>query len=87
MFEITLVMKNEEMDMVVPQKVTFGRLCSLLCALFSEHGNALPEKVFLKIQGKTVRLKDSDWLSDFGVGNGERIEIMVEECGESDEII
>ena len=78
MFEITLVMKNE---------VTFGRLCSLLCALFSEHGNALPEKVFLKIQGKTVRLKDSDWLSDFGVGNGERIEIMVEECGESDEII
>lgn len=87
MFEITLVMKNEEMDMVVPQKVTFGRLCSLLCALFSEHGNALPEKVFLKIQGKTVRLKDSDWLSDFGVGNGEKIEIMVEECGESDEII
>lgn len=87
MFEITLVMKNEEMDMVVPQKVTFGRLRSLLCALFSEHGNALPEKVFLKIQGKTVRLKDSDWLSDFGVGNGERIEIMVEECGESDEII
>ena len=87
MFEITLVMKNEEMDMVVPQKVTFGRLCSLLCALFSEHGNALPEKVFLKIQGKTVRLKDSDWLSDFGMGNGERIEIMVEECGESDEII
>ena len=87
MFEITLVMKNEEMDMVVPQKVTFGRLCSLLCALFSEHGNALPEKVFLKIQGKTVRLKDSDWLSDFGVGNGEKIEIMVEECGESDEFI
>ena len=45
--------------------------------------NALPENILLKIQGKTVRLQDSDWLSDFGIGNGERIEIVVGKDGES----
>lgn len=82
-FEITLVMQNDEMDIVIPKKVTFGRLRSLLRALFSEHGNALPENILLKIQGKTVRLQDSDWLSDFGIGNGEKIEIVIGEGGES----
>ena len=42
-----------------------------------------PENILLKIQGKTVRLQDSDWLSDFGIGNGERIEIVIGEGGES----
>ncbi|GAB2023514.1 hypothetical protein RyT2_25910 [Pseudolactococcus yaeyamensis] len=83
MFEITLVMQNDEMDIVIPKKVPFGRLRSLLRALFWEHGNALPENILLKIQGKTVRLQDSDWLSDFGIGNGERIEIVIGEGGES----
>ena len=82
-FEITLIMQNEEIDIVIPKKVTFGRLRSLLRSLFSEHGNALPENILLKIQGKTVRLQDSDWLSDFGFGNGERIEIVVGKDGES----
>ena len=82
-FEITLIMQNEEIDIVIPKKVTFGRLRSLLRSLFSEHGNALPENILLKIQGKTVRLQDSDWLSDFGIGNGERIEIVVGKDGES----
>ena len=76
-------MQNEEIDIVIPKKVTFGRLRSLLRSLFSEHGNALPENILLKIQGKTVRLQDSDWLSDFGIGNGERIEIVVGKDGES----
>ena len=71
------------LDIVIPKKVTFGRLRSLLRSLFSEHGNALPENILLKIQGKTVRLQDSDWLSDFGIGNGERIEIVVGKDGES----
>ena len=83
MFEITLIMQEEEIDIVIPKKVTFGRLRSLLRSLFSEHGNALPENILLKIQGKTVRLQDSDWLSDFGIGNGERIEIVVGKDGES----
>ncbi|GAX48457.1 EsaB/YukD family protein [Pseudolactococcus reticulitermitis] len=83
MFEITLVMQNDEMDIVIPKKVTFGRLRSLLRSLFLEHGNALPENILLKIQGKTVRLQDSDWLSDFGIGNGEKIEIVIGEGGES----
>ena len=82
-FEITLIMQEEEIDIVIPKKVTFGRLRSLLRSLFSEHGNALPENILLKIQGKTVRLQDSDWLSDFGIGNGERIEIVIGEGGES----
>lgn len=82
-FEITLIMQNEEIDIVIPKKVTFGRLRSLLRSLFSEQGNALPENILLKIQGKTVRLQDSDWLSDFGIGNGERIEIVIGEGGES----
>ena len=82
-FEITLIMQNEEIDIVIPKKVTFGRLRQLLRSLFSEHGNALPENILLKIQGKTVRLQDSDWLSDFGIGNGERIEIVVGKDGES----
>ena len=82
-FEITLIMQEEEIDIVIPKKVTFGRLRSLLRSLFSEHGNALPENILLKIQGKTVRLQDSDWLSDFGIGNGERIEIVVGKDGES----
>ena len=82
-FEITLIIQNEEIDIVIPQKVIFGSLRSLLRSLFSEHGNALPENILLKIQGKTVRLQDSDWLSDFGIGNGERIEIVVGKDGES----
>ena len=82
-FEITLIMQEEEIDIVIPKKVTFGRLRSLLRSLFSEHGNALPENILLKSQGKTVRLQDSDWLSDFGIGNGERIEIVIGEGGES----
>lgn len=82
-FEITLIMQEEEIDIVIPKKVTFGRLRSLLRSLFSEHGNALPEDILLKIQGKTVRLQDSDWLSDFGIGNGERIEIVIGEGGGS----
>ena len=82
-FEITLIMQEEEIDIVIPKKVTFGRLRSLLRSLFSEHGNALPENILLKIQGKTVRLQDSDWLSDFGIGNGKRIEIVVGKDGES----
>lgn len=82
-FEITLIMQEEEIDIVIPKKVTFGRLRSLLRSLFSEHGNALPENILLKIQGKTVRLQDSDWLSDFGIGNGERIEIVIGEGGGS----
>mgnify|MGYP002662974657 FL=1 len=82
-FEITLMRQNEEIDIGIPKKVTFGRLRSLLRSLFSEHGNALPENILLKIQGKTVRLQDSDWLSDFGIGNGERIEIVVGKDGES----
>ncbi len=82
-FEITLIMQEEEIDIVIPKKVTFGRFRSLLRSLFSEHGNALPENILLKIQGKTVRLQDSDWLSDFGIGNGERIEIVVGKDGES----
>jgi uncharacterized ubiquitin-like protein YukD len=45
------------------------------------------ENIFLKIQDKTVRLKDSDWLSDFGIGNGDKIEIVVGESGESNEIV
>ena len=82
-FEITLIMQEEEIDIVIPKKVTFCRFRSLLRSLFSEHGNALPENILLKIQGKTVRLQDSDWLSDFGIGNGERIEIVIGEGGES----
>ena len=82
-FEITLIMQEEEIDIVIPKKVTFGRFRSLLRSPFSEHGNALPENILLKIQGKTVRLQDSDWLSDFGIGNGERIEIVVGKDGES----
>ncbi|MDD3015378.1 MAG: hypothetical protein PHR41_02660 [Lactococcus chungangensis] len=87
MLEITLVMQGIEVDMVVPKQVTFGRLRSLLRSVFLEHGNALPENIFLKIQDKTVRLKDSDWLSDFGIGNGDKIEIVVGESGESNEIV
>ena len=72
-------MQGIEVDMIVPKIVTFGRLRSLLRELFLEHGNPLPENISLKIQDKTVDLKDSDWLRDFGVGNGDKIDIVVGE--------
>ena len=87
MFEITLVMQGIEVDMIVPKNVTFGRLRSLLRELFLEHGNPLPENISLKIQDKTVDLKDSDWLRDFGVGNGDKIEIVVGEGEKSNETV
>lgn len=87
MFEITLVMQNNEIDIVIPRQLTFGRLRSLLRALFSEHGNDLPENISLNIQGKMLHLKASDWLCDFGVASGEKIEIIIEEGEAANEII
>ena len=80
-------MQGIEVDMIVPKHVTFGRLRSLLRELFLEHGNPLPENISLKIQDKTVDLKDSDWLRDFGVGNGDKIEIVVGEGEKSNETV
>ena len=80
-------MQGIEVDMIAPKNVTFGRLRSLLRELFLEHGNPLPENISLKIQDKTVDLKDSDWLRDFGVGNGDKIEIVVGEGEKSNETV
>ena len=87
MLEITLVMQGIQVHLIVPKNVTFGRLRSLLRELFLEHGNPLPENISLKIQDKTVDLKDSDWLRDFGVGNGDKIEIVVGEGEKSNETV
>lgn len=84
MFEITIVMNNQEIDMVVPKKVTLGKLGSLLQATFIEQGQPLPKRIVLKVVGKTFKLTTEDMLSDFGVGNGDKLEILI---GAENEII
>lgn len=86
-FEITVRMQNNEIDMLVPKKVTFERFQTLLAETFSEHGTKLPETFLLKIKGKTVRIEKSDFLHQFGIGMGERIEIISGEGGNENEII
>lgn len=83
-FEITVIMGGQEIDLAVPRKVTLDRLCGLLKSAFIEQGHPLPEEIILSIIGKTFKLTSLDILSDFGVGSGDKIEILI---GANNEII
>ena len=84
LFEITVIMGGQEIDLFIPKKVTLGRLCTLLKLTFVEQGHPLPKSIVLNILDKSFNVGTSELLSDFGVGNGDKIEILI---GANNEII
>ncbi|MBS7576412.1 MULTISPECIES: hypothetical protein [unclassified Enterococcus] len=84
MIEITLVLKQKELDILIPSKITFGRLRDLVKEALIENGIKLPADFKLVIQDKTFKIGYFDFISDFGISNGDKLEI---ELGEANEAI
>ncbi|MCJ1977527.1 hypothetical protein [Pseudolactococcus paracarnosus] len=82
MIELTLLYKQQTLDIFVPRKLSFNRLSCLLKETFAENGELLPDNYLLKFVDKTVIMAESDCLGDFGVSNGDRLEIFVGEVSE-----
>ena len=78
MINITLIKDLKEIDMSIPTQVTFGRLKVLIQELFEEKGIVL-DKFDLVFIDKALDMEESDFLSDFGVANGDRIKIVIGE--------
>lgn len=84
MIELTLIYKQQTLDIFVPRKLSFNRLIRLLKETFAENGELLPDNYLLKFVDKTFIMSESDYLGDFGVSNGDRLKILV---GEKSEVI
>ena len=82
MIELTLLYKQQTLDVFVPRKLSFNRLSCLLAEALAENGRPLPDNYLLKFVDKTVIMSESDYLGDFGVSNGDRLEILVGEVSE-----
>ncbi|MCJ1990138.1 EsaB/YukD family protein [Lactococcus carnosus] len=82
MIELTLLYKQQTLDVFVPRKLSFNRLSCLLAEALAENGRLLPDNYLLKFVDKTVIMGESDYLGDFGVSNGDRLEILVGEVSE-----
>ncbi|EHK9412195.1 hypothetical protein KCT31_002640 [Enterococcus faecalis] len=78
MINITLIKDLKEIDMSVPIQITFGRLKVLIQELFEENGIFLDNFDLLFID-KALDMEESDFLSDFGVANGDRLKIVTGE--------
>lgn len=75
MIEVTLEFAGKNIDLVVPGAVTFGRLSQLIRDGFAAKGTALPEGFTLALDDKALTLSSHDYVSSFGVGNGDRLQI------------
>lgn len=83
MIEVTFVLNGQELDVFVPNKITFQRLHELLREALMQNSFMLPENYHLRLVDKTFQIGDTDVLRDFGISNGDRLEILVEaELGE-----
>lgn len=78
MIELTLMYKQQTLDVLVPRKLSFNRLSRLLEEALADNGNILPDNYQLKFVDKTFIMGESDCLGDFGVSNGDRLEIVQE---------
>ncbi|MBC1925544.1 EsaB/YukD family protein [Listeria innocua] len=79
MIEVTFVLNHQELDMLIPNRVSFVRLTVLLKEALAENGYVLPENYQLKLADKTFHMGEADILGDFAISNGDRIEILVGE--------
>lgn len=79
MIEITLVHLGKQVDLVVPDAVTFDRLTRLIGDALADKGVRLPDGFALALDGKALTVNGSDLVCAFGVGNGDRFHIMTEE--------
>ena len=82
MIELTLLYKQQTLDVFVPRKLSFNRLSCLLAEALAENGRLLPDNYLLKFVDKTVIMAESDCFGDFGVSNVDRLEILVGEVSE-----
>jgi uncharacterized ubiquitin-like protein YukD len=79
MIEVTFVFNQQDLDVLIPSKVSFQRLSILLKEALAENGFVLPDNYQLKLLDKTFQMGRIDSLRDFGVSNGDRLEILVGE--------
>lgn len=80
MINITLIKDLKEIDISIPIQITFGRLKVLIQELFEENGTIL-DNFDLVFIDKALDMEENDFLSDFGVANGDRIKIVTGENG------
>lgn len=76
MIEITLIFQGKHIDLVVPGEITFDRLRRLIGAAFAEKGMLLPDDFSLALDDKALAVGGYDFIAAFGVGNGDRLQIM-----------
>jgi uncharacterized ubiquitin-like protein YukD len=74
--EITLELSGKQVDLAVPGEVTFDRLTELIRDGFAAKGTALPEDFVLAFDDKALAVSGYDLVSAFGVGNGDRLQIV-----------
>ncbi|MBF0777453.1 EsaB/YukD family protein [Streptococcus cuniculi] len=79
MIGVTLVKEGREIDLLIPTRITLGRLQDLVKEIFRENGVVLPDGFKLVIQGKNLQLGETDLLSDFGIATGDKFEIQLGE--------
>jgi uncharacterized ubiquitin-like protein YukD len=80
MIEVTLILKQKELDVFVPNKISFGRLKHLLHQALAENGTNISSDFQVIIQDKSFRLGNFDTMDDFPLANGERLEILLGEA-------
>jgi uncharacterized ubiquitin-like protein YukD len=75
MIEVTLEYAGKQLDLLVPDQVTFARLSQLIRDGFAAKGTTLPEGFVVAPADKALVVSGHDYLSSFGIGNGDRLQI------------
>ncbi|MDR6865513.1 putative ubiquitin-like protein YukD [Microbacterium resistens] len=76
MIEITLEYIGKHIDLLVPGGITFDRLTQLIRDGFAAKGTMLPEGLSLLFKDKAFAVSGCDVISSFGIGNGDRLQIV-----------
>lgn len=76
MIEITLVYAHRQIDLLIPGGISFHRLRQLIRDAFAAKGMALPDDFCLVLEEKALAVSGHDFISSFGIGNGDRLQIV-----------
>lgn len=76
MIEITLVHAHRQIDLLVPAAVRFDRLRQLIRDAFAAKGTVLPDGFSFALDDKALAVSGHDFISSFGIGNGDRLQIV-----------
>ncbi len=71
---ITLVYRDKNMDLRIPQAITVFQLVKELSAIFS--AEMLGKKVQLKVINKGFLLNEKARISDYAIANGDILEVL-----------